>query len=311
MNPKHLTMIVKNNWLNKNQFKNIRSRIIETGLITVVDYPKYGEIFNDESVAVCVFQIEKNFIGGVTYSKIVDGVKTTNSPIMLENTDIIYSSETEFSIIQKVKKEKNYSYRIKSQTLYDISSNGTWGCHGVGNGALALRDCKSNEDEVAVIFKDNGKPVVKYIKRNEVPSGKEYIDKYKVICGSTLNSSNGTVIFTINTINSPSVTSQSWATLAMCSTLEEAQTIEKYMKSKFCRFLVMLRLSDGQNGCGGHYFEFVPDQDFTSDSDINWNSLPDGTKQDQVTDIDRQLYQKYNLTQEEIEYIDSTINPMK
>lgn len=37
-------------------------------------------------------------------------------------------------------------------------------------------------------------------------------------------------------------------------------------------------------------------------SDINW-SQP-------ISNIDQQLYKKYNLTQEEIDYIEKTIKPM-
>ena len=40
----------------------------------------------------------------------------------------------------------------------------------------------------------------------------------------------------------------------------------------------------------------------TSDADLNW-SQP-------ITEIDRQLYQKYKLTETEIQYIESTIKSM-
>ncbi len=46
-------------------------------------------------------------------------------------------------------------------------------------------------------------------------------------------------------------------------------------------------------------FQLVPDQDFTPVSDIDW-SQP-------VSEIDRQLYKKYNLSQKEIDYIENTI----
>ena len=43
-------------------------------------------------------------------------------------------------------------------------------------------------------------------------------------------------------------------------------------------------------------------QDFSSKSDIDW-SLP-------VSDIDKQLYKKYSLTEEETQYIGDIIKPM-
>ena len=47
---------------------------------------------------------------------------------------------------------------------------------------------------------------------------------------------------------------------------------------------------------------FVPLQDFTGNSDIDW-SKP-------IPDIDKQLYKKYNLNEEEIAFIEKIIKPM-
>ena len=49
-------------------------------------------------------------------------------------------------------------------------------------------------------------------------------------------------------------------------------------------------------------FAFVPQQDFTSSSDIDWYKS--------VSEIDKQLYMKYHLTNEEISFIESMIKPM-
>lgn len=46
----------------------------------------------------------------------------------------------------------------------------------------------------------------------------------------------------------------------------------------------------------------VPLQDFTSNSDIDWAQS--------VTDIDRQLYAKYDLDDEEIQFIESHVKEM-
>lgn len=50
-------------------------------------------------------------------------------------------------------------------------------------------------------------------------------------------------------------------------------------------------------------YQFVPMQDFTEKSDIDW-SAP-------IPEIDKQLYKKYNLKQEEIDFIESMIKPME
>lgn len=64
-----------------------------------------------------------------------------------------------------------------------------------------------------------------------------------------------------------------------------------YIATKFFRFLVLLK-KNSQNAPKGVY-QFVPQQDFS----VSWT--------------DEKLYKKYNLTKEEIEFIESMIKPME
>ena len=48
---------------------------------------------------------------------------------------------------------------------------------------------------------------------------------------------------------------------------------------------------------------YVPLQDFTSTSDIDWCQS--------IADIDRQLYAKYGLSDDEIAFIEKMIKPME
>lgn len=49
-------------------------------------------------------------------------------------------------------------------------------------------------------------------------------------------------------------------------------------------------------------WKYVPLQDFTPNSDIDWSQS--------VADIDRQLYAKYGLNDEEIAFIESHVKEM-
>ena len=49
-------------------------------------------------------------------------------------------------------------------------------------------------------------------------------------------------------------------------------------------------------------WRFVPLQDFTTGSDIDWPLT--------VPQIDEQLYRKYGLSDEEIDFIESHVKPM-
>lgn len=65
-------------------------------------------------------------------------------------------------------------------------------------------------------------------------------------------------------------------------------------------FLLMLAVSS--INLSSDKFQFVPLLDLTNQSDINWN--------EPVPGIDKQLYAKYNLTEEEIKFIEKMIKPM-
>lgn len=70
----------------------------------------------------------------------------------------------------------------------------------------------------------------------------------------------------------------------------ECENIISYIQTKFFRYLVSIKKKT-QNGPRGVY-QFVPIQDFSK----SWT--------------DKELYEKYNLNQEEIDFIESMIRPM-
>ena len=76
--------------------------------------------------------------------------------------------------------------------------------------------------------------------------------------------------------------------------------IIKYIYSRFFRYLVSIKKKTQDNA--RDVFQFVPLQDFTSKSDIDWTKS--------VAEIDQQLYAKYNLSKEEIAFIESMIKTM-
>jgi hypothetical protein len=61
-------------------------------------------------------------------------------------------------------------------------------------------------------------------------------------------------------------------------------------------------LSKASQDATSKTYKFVPLQDFTSKSDIDWNKS--------ISEIDNQLYKKYNLEKEEIDFIEEMIKPM-
>ena len=84
------------------------------------------------------------------------------------------------------------------------------------------------------------------------------------------------------------------------STEMEARNLLKYIKTKFFRALVAIVKQD-QNAAKSVY-RYVPLQDFTNQSDIDWIKP--------VSDIDEQLFRKYQLDSDEISFIKDNIQEM-
>ena len=78
-----------------------------------------------------------------------------------------------------------------------------------------------------------------------------------------------------------------------------ASSVINYSKSKFFRFAVGIRKTKNMTR---DTYKFVPLQDFTEKSDIDWSKS--------VAEIDQQLYTKYGLNAEEISFIEKMIKPM-
>lgn len=80
----------------------------------------------------------------------------------------------------------------------------------------------------------------------------------------------------------------------------EAKACLKYIKGKFSRAMLgILKITQDNTK---ETWRKVPIQDFTPSSDIDWSQS--------IENIDQQLYKKYNLSQEEIDFIESKVRAM-
>ena len=73
------------------------------------------------------------------------------------------------------------------------------------------------------------------------------------------------------------------------------QNVNKYIKSNF--FRILLFFGRGTMQVSQDVFRFVPIQNFTDESYIDWSKS--------ISEIDTQLYAKYKLSDEEISFIES------
>ena len=93
---------------------------------------------------------------------------------------------------------------------------------------------------------------------------------------------------------------ETYITIGAMETEKEAEAIAKYVKSKFARTMIgVLKVTQNYAKPTWHY---VPLQNFTSASDIDWSKS--------IQEIDQQLYKKYGLDEKEIQFIESHVKEM-
>ena len=136
----------------------------------------------------------------------------------------------------------------------------------------------------------------------------EYIEenvnkaKYKVLVPAANGSGAIGEVLSTPVIGQPVIGhTETFISIGAFKTRAEASALYKYVCSKFLRALLGT-LKVTQHNLSDTWSN-IPLLDFTKESDIDWSTS--------IPDIDKQLYKKYNLTKEEIDFIESMIKPME
>lgn len=167
-------------------------------------------------------------------------------------------------------------------------------------------DEKQGDDSIQIVGLLTGnKRRYRWIQRKYVEDNGN-LTKYKVILPMANGSGAIGEVLSTPLIGEPLIGepligyTQSFMGIGACDEIDDAKAIMKYIKTKFARTLLgILKITQHNTP---EKWAYVPLQDFTSNSDINWVQS--------VADIDRQLYAKYGLNDEEIEFIESHVKEM-
>ena len=126
-----------------------------------------------------------------------------------------------------------------------------------------------------------------------------WIDKYKLFF--TTSYSTGAIDFPeIIVAGRGEICTETFIVIGPFNTEVEQQNCLKYTKTNI--FKLLLFFGKGSMEVTQDVVCDVPLQDFTPQSDIDWSKT--------VPEIDQQLYAKYNLSADEINFIESMIKPM-
>ena len=164
-------------------------------------------------------------------------------------------------------------------------------------------DVKPNDgaEYIKILGREKNERVYKYIKREYV-NDVINLDKYKIL----IPKANGIGAFG-EVISAPVIQgkgighTETFLSIGIFDNIQEAQNAYKYIKSKFARALLGV-LKTTQDITPDKWAN-VPMQDFTDKSDIDWSVS--------IANIDKQLYKKYGLSEEEIAFIETNVKEME
>ena len=165
----------------------------------------------------------------------------------------------------------------------------------------ALTKMKTNDASYKILGRFENKRAWRYILEKYIEPHPN-LKKWKVI----LPVSNGTGMLgeTLSTpiIGEPLVGyTRSFIGIGSFDSEHEANALLKYIKTKFARTMLgILKITQDNTA---EKWSKVPLQDFTSNSNIDWSNS--------ISEIDKQLYKKYNLSDNEIQFIEDKVRPME
>ena len=165
----------------------------------------------------------------------------------------------------------------------------------------------TKEDDIRFLGRYQNKRANRYILREYIEDN-PYIVQNKVIFAQT-NGGAGTItgekaaaVMGEPTVsNSMSGFTDSFICIGLGTDEEAAINCAKYIKTKFMRALLATLKRTGS--ITKDKWANVPIQDFSTESDIDWSKT--------IPEINQQLYKKYGLSHEEIDFIESNVKEME
>ncbi len=284
LNPRYMTMIIPSRWYaggrGLDKFRN--AMLADKSLRELYDYANSDECFPgvDISGGICYFLWDREYSGKCKIVNI-DGSKMNEAYRDLDQFPILIRSNLAVSVVEKIlsRGEENLAKYVSPQRPFGLRTY-------------------ARPDEVGELtLRWNGGRGP--LQREKVTVGEENIDKWNVIVsrvfyehgGKTDKNGQNRVLSILELLGPKEVCSETYVVVMSFDNQTEAENLYNYLKTKFARFMILQATSSIM--ITKNAFIFLPVQDFKKP----WN--------------DEALYSKYNLTEDEIDYIESVIRPME
>ena len=284
LKPRYLSMIIPSRWFSGGKgLDEFRATMLSDKRIRhLVDYFNAEECFPgvDISGGVCFFLWDRDNEGDCTIIS-HEGQKTTEMtrPLLEDNAESFVRFNNAISILRKVRNfnESSFEKMVSPRKPFGIEAT----------------DKIYEKEDVNLIpvfaYPKNG-----YILKYNVRQNKEWINQYKVFISKAYGERGEFPYFVLGKPfigEKGTCCTETYLVIGANDDKAIVENIKNYMMTKFFRFFVLFK-KNTQNAAKNVY-TFVPMQDFSK----SWT--------------DEELYAKYGLTQEEIDFIESMIRPME
>jgi hypothetical protein len=286
LDPRYVVMVTPSRWFSGGRgLDEFRKRMLaDKRLRVIVDYIQEKDAFPNVNIngGVNYFLWDRDNQGECQITTIAPGGKT-GKPLArsLDEFDIFVRRNEAIEILKKVKskKEKTFEYRVSALKPFGLRTF----FHG-----SSVKTNKSN-------IKLYGSGKISWVSLSDIESNQEWVQQWKVLIPRATDG-NENYPLPIWDQAGPFVSgpgeacSETYLVASLAGSEKEARYIANYMRTKFFRFMISIRKGTQDNKAA--LFSFVPD-------------LPMSKKW-----TDTELYKKYELTNSDIEYIDSMIREM-
>lgn len=286
LRPHYLLMIIPARWYAGGKgLDDFRTLMLEDSHLTeLIDIPNSSDCFPGVNIAggICYFLWEKDYAGHCNVINMKEGKIVSEYKRPLNEYSFFVRNNFAIDVIRKVVSKANDTMNniVYSRNYFKLPTTVTG-------------SSEKQADSIEVL---TSKGLI-YLANKDIKDSEGLINKYKVIItyamsGGNKPSSEGNyqVLSSLKILGPRQVCSETYLILDAFDNKNEASNLLVYASSKFFRFLLLQALSSIH--ITKDKFCFIPVLDFTK----AWT--------------DEELYAKYNLSDEEIEFIESMIKPM-
>lgn len=304
--PYFVSLIMPARWFaagRENLLGSFRKHMIKTKQLNkMVVFANSADVFSNVEIkgGICYYLLNSSYSGDCDYV-LHEGDSIIKCSRELSQFDIVIRNPKLADIVAKVREnsveENCVDSIVSNDTPFGISSNPK----SSKKNPMQVYEVSTSQHNTKLYHIQKLTRKIEYVDRSLIKKNERYIDSVKVLIPGASGTGNDPYVLG-KPICAPrnSVCSQSFLFVPFNDNTE-AENFLKYVKSKFFRILVSaVKISQS---APKRVYKFVPLQDFTENSDIDWSKS--------VAEIDQQLYKKYNLTDEEITFIESMIKPME